>query len=180
MTKVKDAPAADETIDEKAKNGKGTIWINVHKDWVKENIPFTDKKTGEAKTFNRVIIPPGTVVDGKDVSFYEFSPKFVNQNKFNANMRSIPVREDFTYTLSRTVRDENGRFVKDENGNYKTEQMKGVKATDLQAGMEKQRKEYLNSTRSVESLDDKAKAAKEQAKSQDKKEHDAPVNDKEK
>ena len=58
--------------------------------------------------------------------------------------------------------------------------MKGVKATDLQAGMEKQRKEYLNSIRSVESLDDKAKAAKEQAKSQDKKEHDAPVNDKEK
>lgn len=56
-------------------NNKNT-YISLHKNFVRKNIEYTDKATGEAKTFNQARLPQGTVIDGQDMSGYEFSPLF--------------------------------------------------------------------------------------------------------
>ena len=53
---------------------KKNTYISLHKNFVRTDIEYTDPKTGEKKTFNSVTLPQGTVIDGKDVGGYQFSP----------------------------------------------------------------------------------------------------------
>ena len=74
---------------------KKNVYISLHHAFVKENIAYNDKATGDQKTFNVVRLPPDTVIDGKDVGGFEFSPLYVNPSKFRGeNWRDIPLLAD--------------------------------------------------------------------------------------
>ena len=45
------------------------VYLSLHKSFVREGIEYTDRATGEARTFNSATLPKGTVVDGMD--YYE-------------------------------------------------------------------------------------------------------------
>lgn len=69
---------------------KKNTYISLHKNFVRTDIEYTDPKTGEKKTFNSVTLPQGTIIDGKDVGGYQFSPLYVNESKFRGeNWRDI-------------------------------------------------------------------------------------------
>ncbi len=66
-----------------------------HKNFVRTDIEYTDRVTGEVRTFNSVTLPKGTVIDGVDVSYYQFSPMFVNESRYRGeNYRDIPLLTD--------------------------------------------------------------------------------------
>ena len=44
------------------------VYLSLHKSFVREGIEYTDRATGEARTFNSATLPKGTVVDGVDES----------------------------------------------------------------------------------------------------------------
>ena len=68
------------------------VYLSLHKSFVREGIEYTDRATGEGRTFNSATLPKGTVVDGMDVGGYEFSPMFVNESRFKgADFRDIPL-----------------------------------------------------------------------------------------
>ena len=56
---------------------KKNTYITLHRNFVKADIEYTDPKSGEKRTFNSVTLPKGTVIEGRDVSYYQFSPMFV-------------------------------------------------------------------------------------------------------
>ena len=56
---------------------KKNTYLTLHKNFVRTDIEYTDRVTGEVRTFNSVTLPKGTVIDGVDVSYYQFSPMFV-------------------------------------------------------------------------------------------------------
>lgn len=58
------------------------VYLTLHENFVREGIAYTDRATGERKTFNQVRLPAGTVIDGRDVGGYEFSPLFVDASRF--------------------------------------------------------------------------------------------------
>jgi|GEM_PF-498745 len=98
------------------------VYLSLHKSFVREGIEYTDRATGEARTFNSATLPKGTVVDGVDVGGYEFSPMFVNESRFKgADFRDIPLLANREVWLRKTVMgpdgqpelDEDGRTVKD-------------------------------------------------------------------
>ena len=99
------------------------VYLSLHKSFVREGIEYTDRATGEARTFNSATLPKGTVVDGVDVGGYEFSPMFVNESRFKgADFRDIPLLANREVWLRKTVMeyrtasprlDEGGRAVKD-------------------------------------------------------------------
>ena len=41
-----------------------TVYLSLHENFVRENIAYTDRATGEERTFNQVRLPAGTIVDG--------------------------------------------------------------------------------------------------------------------
>ena len=58
------------------------VYVTLHKDFVRTDIEYADRATGETRTFNSVTLPKGTVIDGTDVGYYQFSPLFVNPSRF--------------------------------------------------------------------------------------------------
>lgn len=145
-------------------NSKKNVYLTVHKNFVRENIEYTDRRTGESKTFNSVTLPKGTVVDGTDVSYYQFTPLFVNPSRFKGeNFRDIPLLADKEVWLKRGVLDPDGSPVLDEDGRQLKETVK-VMPAQLKEAINKGREAYLAS------LDDKAKEAREAAANQS---HDA-------
>ena len=80
------------------------VYLSLHKSFVREGIEYTDRATGEARTFNSATLPKCTVVDGMDVGGYEFSPMFVNESRFKgADFRDIPLLADREVWLSVSV-----------------------------------------------------------------------------
>jgi hypothetical protein len=64
-----------------------------------------------------VTIPNGTVIDGKDMGGYEFSPLYVNQSRFRGeNWRDIPLLADREVWLQKSVLDPDGNPVIGEDG----------------------------------------------------------------
>lgn len=62
------------------------VYINIPAAFVKENL--TNKQTGQS--FHIATMPKNTIVDGKDVGGYQFSPMFVNKPfKFNGNQIAL-------------------------------------------------------------------------------------------
>ena len=96
---------------------KKNVYISLHEGFVRENIQYTDKQTGEQRTFNRVTLPKGTFIDGKDVGGYEFSPLYVNPSKFRGeNWRDIPLLAEREVWLQKSVLDEEGNPIVGEDG----------------------------------------------------------------
>lgn len=131
---------------------KKNVFLTLHKNFVREDIEYTDKKTGEKKTFNSVTLPKGTMIGDTDVSYYQFSPRFVNSAKFRGeNYRDIPLLADREVRLTKTELDEEGHQVKDTIK---------VMPSQLKEAIDKGNREYRAS------LSDKAKDAREASENQ--------------
>jgi hypothetical protein len=99
--------------DAKRKN----VYLSFHKNFVREAIPYTDKRTGEQRTFNQVTIPNGTVIDGKDMGGYEFSPLYVNPSRFRGeDWRDVPLIAEREVWLQKSVLDPDGNPVLGDDG----------------------------------------------------------------
>ena len=140
---------------------KKHVYLTMHEKFVREDISYIDQRTGEEKTFNSVTLPKNTVIDGLDVSYYQFSPMFVNPSRFKGeHFRDIPLLAEREVWLTRTQLDENGDPVKDEGGKDVKDTVKVMPAA-LKEAVDKGRKEFLAS------LDEKAKEAREASQNQD-------------
>lgn len=139
---------------------KKNVYLTLHRKFVHENIPYTDRNTGEEKTFHSVTLPKGTVIDGVDVSYYQFSPMFVNPSRFKGeNFRDMPLLADREVWLKKGLMNADGTPVKDESGKDVKDIVK-VMPSALKEAVDKGRAEFLAS------LDDKAKDAREAADNQ--------------
>lgn len=143
---------------------KKNVYLTLHHKFVHENIPYVDRNTGEEKTFNSVTLPKGTVIDGVDVSYYQFSPMFVNPSKYKGeNYRDMPLLAEREVWLKKGLMNPDGTPMKDENGKDVKDIVK-VMPAQLKEAVDAGRKEYLAS------LDDKAKDAREASQNQDRSE----------
>lgn len=104
---------------------KKNVYISLHKNFVRENIEYTDRATGEQRSFNQVRLPSGTVIDGRDVGGYEFSPLYVNPSRFRGeDWRDVPLLEDREVWLQKSVLDAEGNPVIGEDGRREKDTVK--------------------------------------------------------
>ena len=136
-------------------NAKKNVYLTLHRKFVHEDIPYTDRKTSEEKTFHSVTLPKGTVIDGVDVSYYQFSPMFVNPSRFKGeNFRDMPLLADREVWLKKSVLDEDGQPVLDERGKPAKDIVR-VMPAQIKEALDRNRSEYL------QSLSEKARGARE-------------------
>ncbi len=141
-------------------SAKKNVYLTLHRKFVHENIPYTDRNTGEEKTFHSVTLPKGTVVDGVDVSYYQFSPMFVNPSRFKGeNFRDMPLLAEREIWLKKGLMNPDGTPVVDETGKEVKDIVKVMPAA-LKEAVDKGRAEFLAS------LGDKAKDAREASDNQ--------------
>ena len=134
---------------------KKNTYLTLHKNFVRTDIEYTDRETGEVRTFNSVTLPKGTVVDGVDVSYYQFSPMFVNESRYHGeNYRDIPLLTDSEVWLKKSVLDEDGQPVLDERGKPAKDIVR-VMPAQIKEALDRNRSEYL------QSLSEKARGARE-------------------
>lgn len=134
---------------------KKNTYLTLHKNFVRTDIEYADRVTGEVRTFNSVTLPKGTVIDGVDVSYYQFSPMFVNESRFRGeNYRDIPLLTDREVWLKKSVLDENGQPIVDENGKPAKDVVR-VMPAQIKEALDRSRSEYL------QSLSEKARGARE-------------------
>lgn len=134
---------------------KKNTYLTLHKNFVRTDIEYTDRVTGEVRTFNSVTLPKGTVIDGVDVSYYQFSPMFVNESRYRGeNYRDIPLLTDSEVWLKKSVLDEDGQPVLDERGKPAKDIVR-VMPAQIKEALDRNRSEYL------QSLSEKARGARE-------------------
>ena len=134
---------------------KKNTYLTLHKNFVRTDIEYTDRETGEVRTFNSVTLPKGTVVDVVDVSYYQFSPMFVNESRYRGeNYRDIPLLTDSEVWLKKSVLDEDGQPVLDERGKPAKDIVR-VMPAQIKEALDRNRSEYL------QSLSEKARGARE-------------------
>ena len=134
---------------------KKNTYLTLHKNFVRTDIEYTDRETGEVRTFNSVTLPKGTVVDGVDVSYYQFSPMFVNESRYRGeNYRDIPLLTDREVWLKKSVLDENGQPVLDGDGRPAKDVVR-VMPAQIKEALDRSRSEYL------QGLSKKARGARE-------------------
>ena len=140
------------------------VYLSLHKSFVREGIEYTDRATGETRTFNSATLPKGTVVDGVDVGGYEFSPMFVNESRFKgADFRDIPLLANREVWLRKTVMGPDGQPELDEGGRAVKDTVK-VMPAQLKTALDEARREYLAQRESREqSLSSRAEHAREGA-----------------
>ena len=124
---------------------KKTVYLTMHKNFVREGIEYEDRKTGETKAFNVVTLPKDTVLDGQDLSYYEFSPLFVNQARFmGEDYRDIPLQAHKEVWLKKTVMGEDGKPLTDADGKVVRDTVKVAPAA-LKEAVDQGRSRYLMS-----------------------------------
>ena len=134
---------------------KRNTYLTLHKNFVRTDIECTDRVTGEVRTFNSVTLPKGTVIDGVDVSYYQFSPMFVNESRHRGeNYRDIPLLTDREVWLKKSVLDENGQPVLDGDGRPAKDVVR-VMPAQIKEALDRSRSEYL------QGLSKKARGARE-------------------
>lgn len=130
-------------------------YVTLHRNFVREDIAYTDKRTGEPGTFNSVTLPKNTVIDGQDVSYYQFSPLFVNESRYRGeDYRDIPLLTDREVWLRKSVLDEEGNPVIGDDGREMRDVVK-VMPAQIKDALERNRSEYL------ESLSERARSARD-------------------
>lgn len=134
-----------------------SVYLTLHKGFVREGIPYTDRETGERRTFNSVTLPRGTKIDGADVGLFEFSPLYVNESRRGEDYRDIPLLRDREVWLQRTVMGEDGKPALDEAGRKVRETVKAT-PEQIKGALEQQRRDYIDSLKQ-RSLHDRADAA---------------------
>ena len=134
---------------------KKNTYLTLHKNFVRTDIEYTDRVTGEVRTFNSVTLPKGTVIDGVDVSYYQFSPMFVNESRYRGeNYRDIPLLTDREVWLKKSVLDEDGQPVLDGDGRPAKDVVR-VMPAQIKEALDRSRSEYL------QGLSKKARGARE-------------------
>ncbi len=148
---------------------KKNVYISLHESFVHEGIKYTDKKTGQEKTFNVVRLPKDTVIDGKDVGGCEFSPLYVNPSKFRGeHWRDIPLLADREVQLRRDVRDIEGNPIVGDDGKREKEVIK-VTPDQIKTALSEARKRYAEEhAKDDRNLSERADAAKEASDSMEK------------
>lgn len=141
---------------------KKNVYISLHESFVKENVKYADKKTGQEKTFNIVRLPKDTVIDGKDVGGFEFSPLYVNPSKFRGeHWRDIPLLADREVQLRRDVRDIEGNPIIGDDGKREKEVIK-VTPEQIKTALSEARKRYAEEhAKDERGLSERAEQAKE-------------------
>lgn len=142
--------------------GRRNVYITLHRNFVREGIAYTDRRTGEERTFNQVTLPRGTVIDGVDVGGYEFSPLFVNPAKYRdpGDWRDIPLLADREVWLSRTILDADGNPVLDEAGRREKDVVK-VMPQQIKEAIAEARRSWAERSRDREGLDERAASARD-------------------
>ena len=121
---------------------KKNVYISLHEAFVREGIQYTDRRTGEQRSFNVVCLPPDTVIDGRDVGGYEFSPLYVNPSRFRGeHWRDVPLLADREVRLSRSVLDAEGRPIVGEDGKREKETM-AVMPSQIRDALSEARRRY--------------------------------------
>lgn len=141
---------------------KKNVYISLHESFVKENVKYTDKKTGQEKSFNIARLPKDTVIDGKDVGGFEFSPLYVNPSKFRGeHWRDIPLLADREVQLRRDVRDIEGNPIIGDDGKREKEVIK-VMPEQIKTALSEARKRYAEEhAKDERGLSERAEQAKE-------------------
>lgn len=123
---------------------KKNTYITLHKNFVRSDIEYTDGTTGEKKTFNSVTLPKGTVIDGVDVSYYQFSPLFVHPSKYRGeSYRDIPLLTNREVWLKKSVLDGEGNPVVDESTGRAAKDTVKVMPAQIKEALDLARREYL-------------------------------------
>ena len=101
------------------------VYLQLHENFVRENITYRDRQTGEERTFNLVTLPMGTIVDGEDLGGWQFSALYVDPSRFKGeHWRDVPLLSDREVWLRRSVLDADGNPIPDENGRNQVETRK--------------------------------------------------------
>ena len=142
------------------------VYISLHEAFVREGIQYTDRSTGEQRSFNVARLPPDTVIDGRDVGGYEFSPLYVNPSRFRGeHWRDIPLLADREVRLSRSVLDAEGRPVLREDGRREKETL-AVSPAQIKEALAEARKRYSEErARDGRGLSERAAGARDAAES---------------
>ena len=140
---------------------KKNVYISLHEAFVREGIQYTDRRTGEQRSFNVVRLPPDTVIDGRDVGGYEFSPLYVNPSRFRGeHWRDVPLLADREVRLSRSVLDAEGRPIVGEDGKREKETMV-VMPSQIRDALSEARRHYAEeASRDGRGLAERAAGAK--------------------
>ena len=134
---------------------KKNTYLTLHKNFVRTDIEYADRVTGESRTFNSVTLPKGTVIDGVDVSYYQFSPLFVNESRYRGeDYRDIPLLTNREVWLRRSILDKDGKPVVNEEG-VKVKDVIKVMPAQIRDAIERNRAEYLDS------LSERARSARD-------------------
>ena len=151
---------------------KKNTYISLHKNFVRTDIEYTDPRTGEKKTFNSVTLPQGTVIDGKDVGGYQFSPLYVNESKYRGeNWRDIPLLTDREVWLQKSVLDPEGSPVIGEDGKRLKETVR-VMPQQIKDALAESRRAYAEAHK--DSLAERAKDVTEASRAMEAEQRPAP------
>lgn len=122
---------------------KKNVYVTLHKDFVRTGIEYADRATGETRAFNSVTLPKGTVIDGTDVGYYQFSPLFVNPSRFKGeDYRDIPLLANREVRLSKTLLDDQGKPVMGEDGKPMRDTVYAMPA-QIKGALDEARSRYL-------------------------------------
>ena len=134
-------------------------------------------------------LPSDTIIDGKDVSGYQFSPRFINESKYrSSDYRDIPLLTDREVWLQKSVMDAEGNRVTDEDGKAVKDTIKVMPAqikTALAESYERYKASKEESkdgqdksaeSRDSQSLEERASAAREGSSAMA--DHDIPFDEK--
>lgn len=148
------------------KSERRNVYVSLHEAFVREGIRYTDRRTGEQRSFNVARLPPGTVIGGRDVGGYEFSPLYVNPSRFRGEQwRDIPLLADREVRLSRSVLDAEGKPIVGEDGRREKETL-SVSPSQIKEALAEARKRYAQEHRRDDrGLSERAAGAREASES---------------
>ncbi len=117
------------------------VYLTLHENFVRENIHYQDRKTGEDRSFSLVTLPRGTVIDGEDLGGWQFSALFVDESRFKGeHWRDVPLLAEREVWLRRSVLDADGNPIPDENGRDQVETRKVAPQAIKEALIESRRR----------------------------------------
>lgn len=140
-----------------------SVYVTVHRRLVREGLRYTDRATGEEREFNVVQVPAGTVVGGRDVGGYEFSPLYVDPARFAdpEEYRDVPLLADREVWLRRCVLGPDGRPETDGDGRRVRDTVKVMPAELKEAVREGMRRWEAERGRDGRTLAERSRGARE-------------------
>ena len=121
---------------------KKNVYVSLHEGVRPRGNPVHGQEDGRAEVVQRRPPAPDTVIDGRDVGGYEFSPLYVNPSRFRGeHWRDVPLLADREVRLSRSVLDAEGRPILGEDGRRQKETVT-VTPSQIRDALSEARKRY--------------------------------------